>query len=127
MPELKPEYDQKSVINEIMGVGYHKLQAEFYFIFKDDSKFQPATKTNLTEFEEFRIASNSKISKIRLQYRNSKTKLKGLFTGVEFIDKTGKLLLSAGRISVHNQNYNFAETFLKDGESIIGVRSSSRG
>jgi hypothetical protein len=50
----------------MIGIGYHKLHAEFYFIFKDDSKFYPATKTNLKEFEEFRIGKNEKISKIRV-------------------------------------------------------------
>ena len=51
----------------------------------------------------------------------------GLFSGVEFYDANGSMLLSAGRMKEAMPWFKYLEFPIKQNERLVGVKSGRRG
>ena len=59
-------------------------------------------------------------------------KSNSLLLGLKFFDKCGKVLLSVGKIDIpnarkHPENYGLISFKLKEGELLLGIKSSQEG
>ena len=101
----------------------------YYFIFNDGSKTN-TTNYNFPYHEKI-IPDPKNIAKVILQVRNQRvfnnSEFEGCMTGIKIIDKQGETVLNVGTMdTLHSAWFNYHHIELKDGERLLGVKSSNR-